>query len=764
MKEMIKQINSKAEKMLSLWKRQLIKEQLILNLSFLSRSRIGNGDRQQNLGKQGLSEAVKLGMIIIAFTATLSTLSESKGIAKLDHDYNYLYPSDLSHVPYLVPAQFPVTSPLPQYLNKSLKFPLPTPILLTQNTAVTPQSGQLIYIGVIALIFYWAVLQGLAKLNRTATMVAAGNMAVHLSNTDSSLEIHPDSNSVQDAENYARLAIANQDGLWDWDLQTNTIYFSERWKTMLGYTAAEIGNSLVEWLSRVHPEDLSRLQAEIGNHFNQITPYLEIEYRLLHKDGTYRWIMSRGQAFRDKNQQIHHLAGANTDITKYKVAEEQLLHDAFHDCLTGLSNRALFMDRLKHAFQLTKRRQNYLFAVLFLDLDRFKSINDKFGHQTGDQLLIEVVQRLIPCLRSGDTLARLGGDEFAILLEDINYVSDTTLVADRIQAQLQSPFHINNHELLTSVSIGIVLSTGDYKKPEEILRDADIAMYRAKSLGKACYQVFDPSMNFQAVTVLQLKNDLQRAINNSEFQLEYQPIVSLATGAITGFEALIRWQHSHRGNVSPTEFIPFAEETGLIVPLGYWIMHEACRQMYRWQELFPFSSPLSINVNLSSKQFFQADLIPEIIKILAETKLNPQSLKLEITESAIMENIESAAQTIIQLKNLGIQLYIDDFGTGYSSLSFIHRFPFDALKIDTSFIRKIDTTGENLEIIKTIVALAQNLGIYIVAEGVETDVQLQKLREMGCINGQGQGYFFSKPLNPEDVQLLLTKEFQHQSN
>ena len=587
-------------------------------------------------------------------------------------------------------------------------------------------------------------------------------------------------------ERYALAVRGAKDGLWDWNLKTNQVYFSSRWKSLLG-REDEIDNSLDEWLKHIHPEDTERVKVEIATHLEGLTPHFESEHRILHKDGTYRWMLSRGLAVRDANGKASRMAGSQTDITQRKLAEEQLLHDAFHDALTGLPNRALFMDRLGHAVERVKRHEDSLFAVLFIDLDRFKVVNDSLGHMSGDQLLIRVVQRLKHCLRAGDTVARLGGDEFTILLEDIKDISEATAIAQRIQAALTSPFSLSGHEVFITASIGIVLSTTGYERLEDILRDADTAMYRAKAQGKACHQVFDKTMHIRAVTLLQLENDLRRAVMSvchhkhertearlpcdpeeslctgapgemvQDFLVHYQPIVSLATGRVKGFEALLRWQHPERGLVSPAEFIPIAEETGLIVPLGYWVLRCACRQMRAWQERFPTSPPLTISVNLSTKQFSQPDLIGQIDQILRETGLGASSLQLEITESAIMENAETADAMLLQLRTLGIQLYVDDFGTGYSSLSYLQRFPVNALKIDRSFISKMGVDGEDSGLVQTIVMLAHKLGIGVVAEGVETAEQLAQLRALCCTQGQGQGYFFSKPLDSIAAEALIVQ-------
>jgi len=440
------------------------------------------------------------------------------------------------------------------------------------------------------------------------------------------------------------------------------------------------------------------------------------------------------------------------EITERTLAEEKLLYEAFHDSLTGLPNRALFMQRLGHALVRTKRRHSYLFAVLFLDLDRFKLVNDSLGHLVGDQLLIAFVRRLEVCLRSTDTVARLGGDEFVILLDDIKDVKDATLIAERIQKELTSPFNLNGYEVFITTSIGIALSTTEYNQPEDILRDADTVMYRAKSLGKARHAVFDKEMHTRAVSLLQLENDLRRAVERQELQIYYQPIVSLRSNQITGFEALLRWNHPVHGIVSPLEFIPVAEETGLIIPIGYWVLHEACHQTHIWQEQFT-ASPLSININFSGKQFAQPDLIKQIDRILQETSLPGQSLKIEITESVLIENADLAANMLAQLKKLGIQVYIDDFGTGYSSLSYLHSFPIDALKIDRSFVKRMGRDNENPELVKTITRMAHNLNMNVVAEGIETSEQLTQIQDLEC--EYGQGYFFSQPLHKEAATALI---------
>jgi diguanylate cyclase (GGDEF)-like protein/PAS domain S-box-containing protein len=545
-------------------------------------------------------------------------------------------------------------------------------------------------------------------------------------------------------ERYALALQGANDGIWDWNLKTNQIYFSARWKAMLGFAEDEVDQTPEEWFSRVHPDDINWLRFRLNAHLDGLTPDFEHEHRVRHRDGRYCWVLNRGLAVRDAHGQVTRMAGSQTDITARKQAEEQLLHDALHDALTGLPNRTLLMERLRYGLQIVKHKPNYRFAVMFLDVDRFKVVNDSLGHIVGDRLLLAIAQRLSACLRPGDTIARLGGDEFVILLEDIRETNDVIVVADRIQEEIAQPFNLNGYEIFTSVSIGIALSDMGYDWSEDMLRDADTAMYRAKAQGKACYKIFDISMHVYAVTLLQLETDLRRAIERQEFCLHYQPIISLKTSRISGFEALIRWQHPSRGIIAPTEFIPIAEETGLIIPIGRWVLREACQQMRQWQLQFPTVCPLSISVNLSGKQLMP-DLPQHIQQILQITELDAQCLKLEITESVLIENTDTAATLLTQIQALGIQLSIDDFGTGYSSLSYLHRFPIDILKIDQSFVNRLEEDPERLAIVRTIISLAWNLRMDVIAEGVETLSQMNHLKQLNC--EYGQGFYFSPALD-----------------
>lgn len=554
-------------------------------------------------------------------------------------------------------------------------------------------------------------------------------------------------------ERYALAARGSNDGLWDWDFRTGKIYFSPRWKIMLGLQEQDVPSEPEAWFSRVHPEDLDRVKAEVAAHLDGGGAHLESEHRMRLADGVYRWMLVRGIVLRDEHGAAYRMAGSQTDISERKLYERQLQHDALHDALTGLPNRTLFMDRLEHALARARRRPDEIFAVLFLDLDRFKVVNDSLGHLLGDRLLVEFARRMERCVRPGDTVSRLGGDEFTILLEDLRDQDEASQVADRIHAELAHPFNIGGQDVYTSASIGIAQGDSDYARAEQLLRDADTAMYRAKSGGKARHEVFQKAMHADVLTLLHLETDLRRAVERAEFTLDYQPIMDLDTNRLIGFEALIRWHHPQRGIISPSEFIATAEETGLIVPIGWWVLGESCRQMRAWHDRFPEHRSLSISVNLSARLFRLAGLHERVVEIVQGAALSPLSLKLEITESALMDYAEASVLTLRRLKQSGIQVQIDDFGTGYSSLNYLQRFEIDALKIDRSFVSQLGVSGENSEIARTIITLARNLGMKVVAEGIETELQLNQLKSLGC--DWGQGFLLSLPLKPFEVEELL---------
>ncbi len=541
----------------------------------------------------------------------------------------------------------------------------------------------------------------------------------------------------------AGMALVASDGRW---IQVNHSLCE-----MIGYEEEEL---LATSLNAVtHEDDIAALLMQVSRLLEGKVKTFQMELRYMHKHGQAVWALVSVTLVHNSQRESTELIFQTQDITDRKRAEERLMHDAFHDVLTGLPNRALFMDHLKLSVERAKRRDSRLFAVLFLDLDRFKIVNDSLGHMVGDQLLVGIARRLETCLRPGDTVARLGGDEFTILLEDLNDAEEAIEVAGRLQKELSLPFNLGGHEVFTTVSIGIALSTTGYERAEEVLRDADTAMYRAKTQGKARHELFDKAMHARALNLLQLETDLRRAVERQEFFLHYQPIVSLDTGLIRGFEALVRWQHPERGHVPPIDFIPVAEETGLIIPIGEWVLNAACREVKRWQERFPSHPPLQISVNISGKQLMKSDLIEQVRRVLQETAIEPRALKLEITESIMMENIESAISILNHLRALGVELSIDDFGTGYSSLSYLHRFPISTLKIDRSFVGRMDGNNENAEIARTIVMLARNLDMDVIAEGVETEHQVTQLRALRC--EYGQGYHFSKPVDGRAAAALL---------
>ncbi|MEG4218241.1 EAL domain-containing protein [Microcoleus sp. Pol14C6] len=567
-------------------------------------------------------------------------------------------------------------------------------------------------------------------------------------------------------------------------------YISPSVKRILGYAPHQaIGRSA---LDIVHPDDCATIAETLHKAIkNPKRSQCPVEYRVRHRNGSWCYVEAVATNLL-YDPAVKGIVINCHDITQRKLAEEQLLHDAFHDALTGLPNRSLFTDRLEHALRLAKRRKDYLFAVLFLDLDRFKVVNDSLGHAIGDQLLVSIARRLEACLRVGDTVARLGGDEFVLLLEDIEGINEATTIVNRLQKKITSPILLDGHEVFITASIGIALSSGEYLEPTTLLRDADTAMYRAKELGRARHEVFNSSMHAHALRLLQLENDLRRAIESirepareeelppspesvlpplsaaPQFIIHYQPIVSIATNTITSFEALVRWQHPERGLVSPGEFITIAEETGLIVPLGRWVLRTACHQIRQWQQVFPSNPPLSVSVNISVKQFSQPDLIEYIDQVLAETNLDGSSLKLEITESVLIENSESVTAMLVQLRARNIHLCIDDFGTGYSSLSYLHRFPTNTLKIDRSFVSRmggefdfskggIDPT----EIVRSIVTLSHNLGMDVVAEGVEEASQLSILKGLKC--EYAQGFFFSKAVDSQTAAALIRQQAENQN-
>jgi diguanylate cyclase (GGDEF)-like protein/PAS domain S-box-containing protein len=555
-------------------------------------------------------------------------------------------------------------------------------------------------------------------------------------------------------ERYALAVRGANDGIWDWDLVASRAYFSPRWKTMLGHTVEEIGESAEDdWFARVHPDDVGRLRGAIGRHLAGRSPHFESEHRIRHATGGYRWVLSRGVAIRDRDGTATRMAGSMSDITDRKDAEQRLLHDALHDALTGLPNRALFMDRVTLALTRAERHPDYRCAILFLDLDRFKLVNDSFSHAVGDQLLIALARRLASSLRPGDTVARLGGDEFTILLDDVGAARDAAEVADRIQRALNEPFRVDGRELFVTASVGISLSESDIRAAE-LLRNADIAMYDAKHQGKARSAVFDVTMHSRVVGQLQLENDLRTAIDTGTLRVFYQPIVDLGSGRLSGCEALARWPAGD-SVVLPEDFIPVAEDTGLIGSLGRYVLDEACARLTDWRRRGVVGLDIPVSVNVSGHQLCEPDLAADVAAALRRHGLPAEALRLEITESTILYDPERMHSALAELRRIGVQSQIDDFGTGYSSLTLLHHFPGDTLKIDRSFVSAMHDDEGSEEIVRAIIALAHNLGMRVIGEGIEDHDQAAKLRALGC--EYGQGYLFAEPTDPASFERLTAQ-------
>jgi diguanylate cyclase (GGDEF)-like protein/PAS domain S-box-containing protein len=551
------------------------------------------------------------------------------------------------------------------------------------------------------------------------------------------------------AESEQRHALAMQgadDGLWDWDVRSERLYFSPRWKSMLGYEEQELGEAPGEWLGRVHPDDRAAVQQAFEAHCSGASQHFEQEYRIQHRDGSYRWMLARGMAVRDAQGHATRVVGSQSDVTDRKEAEQRLQHDAMHDALTGLPNRVLFLDRLDQAIRRAQRATpQAAAAVLFLDLDRFKLVNDSLGHQAGDRLLIAVARRLESAVRPPDTVARLGGDEFTVLLDGVSDAHEASLVAERVHQTLRAPFHIDERELFVDASIGIALAEAD-AAPDTVLRDADVAMYRAKADGKGRQAVFDGHMHEQVMRRLDMETELRKAIEERRLEVVYQPIVQTATGRIAGFEALCRWPDAAS---EPAEFVPIAEETGLIVPLGRWVLERATTQLADWRRTAA-GAGLTVGVNVSHRQLADPEFGRTLSEALEASQLDPRALRLEVSE----HTLEHAQRALTQLvATHGVRSHIDDFGTGASSLRLLHGFPGDAVKIHRTLVAGMGREPGAFEIVKALVGLAHSLGLEVIAEGVETATQLDHLELLGC--EFAQGFYLSAPLRPEDAATLL---------
>ena len=558
-------------------------------------------------------------------------------------------------------------------------------------------------------------------------------------------------------ERYTRALAGANDGIWDWEIGSHLAHFSTRWKAMLSYEDADLGNEVQEWFSMVHTDDRESFRQELEAHLQGATPFFEHEHRMRCKGGNYIWVLCRGLAVRDAEGRANRMAGSMSDITRRKDVEAQLMHEALHDPLTGLPNRTLFFDRVEQALCAVAREQSCLFSVLYFDLNCFKDINDCLGHSTGDALLKAIAKRLVNFIRPNDTLARLGGDEFAVLVFDRPDMNAVTHVADRIHELLAEKFIVNGNELFTSASMGIASASNKYKKPEELLRDADLAMYRAKHAGNKAYEIFDSYMHRSAVEKLRMEKDLRRALDKNEFVVYYQPIVSTQTGEITAFEALLRWNHPTRGLLYPGSFIQATEDSGMVVPIDWWVINEACRKIGELQKMSVNGKKVSVSVNISGKIFNDSEMASRLMGVLEDTKFNPYYLHLEITERSIMDHQRKAITELNKLRAAGVGLHIDDFGTGYSSLSYLQKFSYDTLKIDRSFVSKMSSCTDSEAIVKSIVALGKMLDINVVAEGVETHEQLTWLKEMGC--PEVQGFLFSPAVDDVRASELLNSNW-----
>jgi diguanylate cyclase (GGDEF)-like protein/PAS domain S-box-containing protein len=533
----------------------------------------------------------------------------------------------------------------------------------------------------------------------------------------------------------------------NWDME----FISDNVEVISGYPASDFIDSRVRtFASVIHPEDRQAVELGVDEALGRREPFI-LEYRIIRADGGVAWVYEKGQGVFGPDGEVLWLDGAIFDITERKLLQEELSRQAFYDSLTGLANRALFDDRMQHALAHADRRRHRL-AVLLLDLDGFKIINDSLGHQAGDQVLVMVAQRIEACCRMSDTVARLGGDEFAVLLEEGVDEEAATRVAERLLEILREPFLVKGREMIVSGSIGIAIHEGAAASTDDLLRDADAAMYCAKSRGRDRYELFEPSMHTRAVQLFELSTDLQKGLDQGQFVVHYQPILDLAAQELQGFEALVRWQHPERGLLAPDEFIPVAEQSGLIVPLGAWVLREACRQVNAWRAEFPEQTPF-LSVNLSPRQLYEPDLVRQVRAVLEDTGFDPAGLVLEITEGALLQGVEETKRKLADLKKLGVRLAIDDFGNGSTTLAYLGEFPVDILKIDRSFIRGMSDNPEGRILVQAILDLARALHLDTVAEGIEMPEQSAELLTSGCVSGQG--FFFAEPVAPDVIAGLL---------
>jgi diguanylate cyclase (GGDEF)-like protein/PAS domain S-box-containing protein len=565
--------------------------------------------------------------------------------------------------------------------------------------------------------------------------------------------------SLARSEERFRLAVhGSQHGIWDWDLLTNTVYYAPQWKQLIGYSEDEIGNSPDEWFGRIASGHLAQFHEAITALSTGDSVLLDVELGMTHADGNSRWMLCRATAHQDEHGTVTRLAGSLADISELKAAQERLRVLAHHDRLTGLPNRAVFTERVSHAVACAKRDPDRRFAVLFGDFDGFKNVNDSLGHAIGDAMLIRAAECFRTMVREGDTVARMGGDEFALMLDNLQSGDDAMAMAERLIDAFREPYTLRGNEVISTLSLGLVMSGPKYESAEAMLRDADAAMYQAKTTGKSRVRLFDEKMHEAAMQRLDTERELRHATRDIDsmdraFRLQYQPIVDLTDGRIVGFEALVRWEHPIKGLVCPDQFIPVAEEAGMIIPLGEWTLLRACEQAVIWRRILGPARPFKVHINLSRRQLIHRELISTLERVMAQTGVRSMDLSLELTETALMDDRIDAVEIMNQIRTLGISLAMDDFGTGQSSLSCLRQFPIQTLKIDRSFLQNVTLQREFSAVMQAIITLADNLNLNVVAEGVEDESQLVQLQAMEC--ACAQGFYFSRPVDAVDGTRLL---------